>query len=162
MFREYLEPVNAGEQELKDFFRKNGLTVKDVSDNANYWDKDIDMIATNPKTGNTASIEVKWDSKICMTNNIFVEVYSDISKRKKGWFKFCQADLLYYGDSINKKYYIFNFNKFKKYIEENKDNFKVGYANDYNRYGERIKTSSGYLVPLDQIEHLIIDTLYIQ
>jgi hypothetical protein len=38
-----------------------GYTIKDVSNNPDYWSDDIDFLITSPTSGLTKSIEVKWD-----------------------------------------------------------------------------------------------------
>ena len=56
MIDEILGEYHAGEFELKKLFRKLGYKVTDVSNNPNYWKKDIDLIIED-KLG----VEVKWD-----------------------------------------------------------------------------------------------------
>jgi hypothetical protein len=55
-------------------------TVEDVSNNENYWDKDIDFILTSPTTGLTKTFEVKWDTRINRTNNLYLELTNVNSK----------------------------------------------------------------------------------
>jgi hypothetical protein len=50
---------------------------------------DIDFIVTSPTTGETKTFEVKWDSRINKTGNLFLEIMSKYSKGCKGWFEFC-------------------------------------------------------------------------
>jgi hypothetical protein len=88
MFEEYLKPYKAGETEAIELFTKNGYNVKDVSGNSNYYDKDIDLIVTNPY-GVTKRIEVKADSRIAETGNLFIEYLNPRSKGGYGWFRFC-------------------------------------------------------------------------
>lgn len=38
---------------------------------------------------------------------MFIEVSTDIEKNKDGWFKFCEADFIFYGDALNKLFYVF-------------------------------------------------------
>lgn len=49
-------PRKAGEYELKKYLRANGKKVVDVSEEPEYWEKDIDLIVNGETT-----IEVKWD-----------------------------------------------------------------------------------------------------
>jgi hypothetical protein len=140
-----LEPHNAGEQELKDWLRGYGYKVKDVSDNPNYWKQDIDLIVNDKIT-----IEVKWDSLLSSTGNLFIELVSDIDKNKDGWFRFCKADYLAYGAAEDKIFLIFKFDELKAHIEAHKDEYKTTTAADYNKYGIA-KYSKGYLVPVDSL-----------
>jgi hypothetical protein len=57
-----------------------GYTVEDVSGNSEYWDKDIDFIITSPYTGAIKTFEVKFDSRINKTGNLFLETASAYSK----------------------------------------------------------------------------------
>jgi hypothetical protein len=77
-------PRRAGEYELKKYLRAAGNKVEDVSDNPQYWDKDIDLIV-NDET----AIEVKWDALTATTGNLFIELSADVEKNKQGWFNFC-------------------------------------------------------------------------
>lgn len=48
----------------------------DQRDNPTYWKKDIDITAM--KDGVKSNIEIKWDSRIGMSNAYFFELYTDI------------------------------------------------------------------------------------
>lgn len=63
--------------------------VNDVSSNPSYWDKDIDFIITSPTTQLTKTFEVKWDSRINSTGNLYLELTNVHSKGGRGWFDFC-------------------------------------------------------------------------
>lgn len=143
-----LEPHNAGEQELKDWLRGYGYKVKDVSDNPIYWKKDIDLIINDKHT-----IEVKWDSKLSSTGNLFIENCADIDRGTEGWYNFCEADYLAYGAADEFIFLIFDFKKLKAHIEAHKDSYRQATAADYDRYGVR-KYSRGYLVPVDSLSGL--------
>ena len=138
---------NPGEKELKRYFRELGIKYEDVTNNCKYWGKDIDFITP------AATIEVKWDSKLSATGNIFIETVSNTEKDKPGWFNICEADLIYYGDAVNKLFYIFKREQLAQYIEENKDNLKVKTAPDYYR-GRVVKHSKGYVIPVKDLEQL--------
>lgn len=148
---ELLNPVKPGEYELKTYFRGKGCKVTDVSNNPDYWKKDIDLIVDGE------AIEVKWDSKVYDTGNLFVEIYSDVERRKPGWYKFCEADTLAYGDAVNKYFFMFDYEGLKEHIEAHKDEYKTAVAADYGRDGIK-KYSEGYLVPIETLSGLY-DTL---
>ena len=136
---ELIEKYKPGESEVKEYLRAAGYIVEDVSDNPQYWDKDIDLIVTNPSTNKRVSIEVKYDTRIYRTKNFFIEVANIRSKEGKGWFHFCEADYIYYLDAQNMYVYIFKFTELEDYI---------------NEYGARLELKStndgswGYLLPL--------------
>ena len=139
MIHELIEPVNAGEYEVKKFLRGRGIQVEDVSDKPQYWAKDIDLIATNPLTGASAAIEVKLDARINDTGNFFVEFENPRSKNSKGWFHFCEADFLYYIDSHTYITYIIKIDELRHFIATNKRNLAIKSTYD---------GSIGYIVPL--------------
>ena len=141
------EPIHPGEYELKCSLRENGYEVKDVSNDVTYFNKDIDLIATNIGTGAVTNLEVKWDKRIAATGNLFIEIENPRSLGGNGWFKFCQADMLAYGDAINKKFYFFRVAALKKYIEAHEDELEVRKIWD---------GSKGYLLPLLHVEHLLV------
>ena len=134
-----------GEYDLKWSLRKNGYEVKDVSGNPNYWEKDIDLIATNTSTNITTTIEVKWDKRISATGNMFIELENPRSKGGIGWFNFCEADLLAYGDSINRIFYFIRLADLRQFIKEHKLDLNCRTTGD---------GSYGYLLPLAIVEHL--------
>lgn len=154
--RELIEVDNPGESDLKKYLRENGFKVEDVSGNCNYWHKDIDLIATD-NYGVTKTIEVKWDNRIHDTGNLYIEYYNDCSKGTKGWILFTQADILAYGDSYNRIFYLFSMKDIKDYIEQNRMTLRTRTTNSDNRGG----ISKGYLVKLEDLQPLIKDTLYV-
>ena len=139
MTHELIEPVNAGEYEVKKFLRGRGIQVEDVSDNPVYWAKDIDLIATNPITGKSAAIEVKLDARIDDTGNFFIEFENPRSKNSKGWFHFSEADFLYYIDSNSLSTYIIKFDELRHFITTHKRDLAIKSTFD---------GSIGYIVPL--------------
>ena len=139
MTNELIEPVNAGEYEVKKFLRGRGFQVEDVSDNPVYWAKDIDLIATNPSTGRSAAIEIKLDGRISDTGNFFIEFENPRSKNSKGWFNFCEADFIYYIDETSLLTYIIKFDELRHFITTHKRDLAIKSTFD---------GSIGYIVPL--------------
>lgn len=84
--------------------KEKGFKVIDVSRNPDYWDKDIDFIVQDQK-GEQRTYEVKEDSRIAQTQNLFIETWNANSKEQKGWLYFTQADWLMYLDSKNLIFY---------------------------------------------------------
>lgn len=95
-----------GEKLFKNLMEQLGHKVEDVSGNPQYWDKDIDFVITSATSGNTRTFEVKWDSMISKTGNLYLELESINSKGGKGWFNFCEADYIAYGDASANVFYI--------------------------------------------------------
>lgn len=132
-----------GEKRFKQIMQSRNYLVNDVAKNPAYYDKDIDFILTSPTTGLVKSFEVKWDSKIGKTGNLYLELTNTHSKGGKGWFRFCQADYIAYGDSRNNIFYIIPLLELKNRID--KIPKRMGYCKD---------DSSGYLVSLKDIEDI--------
>lgn len=106
-----------GENLFKQIMESRGYIVEDVSRNPEYWDKDIDFIITSPTTGAVKTFEVKWDSRINKTGNLYLETSNVHSKGGKGWYEFCQADYLTYGDAASRKFYIIPLLDLKKKVK---------------------------------------------
>lgn len=94
--------------------REAGYLVEDVSGNRDYWEKDIDFLVTNPSTGAVRAFEVKWDTRINQTGNLYLELSNIHSKGGEGWFSFTQADFLAYGDAASKVFYIIPMEKLRE------------------------------------------------
>lgn len=107
-----------GEQLFQQIMEQRGYTVKDVSNNEEYWDKDIDFLVTSSTTGLTKSFEVKWDTRINKTGNLYLELISAYGESGLGWFKFCQADFLAYGDATNGTFYIIPLLELKERVNQ--------------------------------------------
>lgn len=97
--------------------QKQGYIVQDVSLDPFYWDKDIDFLITSPTSGLTRSFEIKYDSKINKTGNLYLELTNIHSKGGKGWFEFCQADYVAYGDAIAQTFYVIPLLELRKRIK---------------------------------------------
>lgn len=96
-----------GEQLFKQIVESGSYLVKDVSGDPDYWRKDIDFIVTSA-TGAVRTYEVKWDSRINSTNNLYLELTNVNSKQwgGEGWWLHCKADYLAYGDAAAEIFYI--------------------------------------------------------
>lgn len=92
--------------------------VLDVSSNPEYWHRDIDFIITSPTTKAVKSFEVKWDSRINQTGNLYLELTNVHSKGGKGWYEFCKADYIAYGDACAEVFYIFPLAELKERVEQ--------------------------------------------
>lgn len=144
--RELLEPINSGEYELKKWLRAHNCRVEDVSDNPKYWAQDIDLLVQPICLDyNPFSAEVKWDNRISDTGNLYIEMRNPRSKEGRGWYYFCQADYLFYGDSVNQKFYVFKTKDLFAFVKLNKNNLRRGATND---------GSQGFLVPLEDVKGL--------
>ena len=106
-----------GEQVFSYRMKQAGYTVQDVSNNPDYWTKDIDFLITSPTTSAIRSFEVKWDARINQTGNLYLELANVHSKGGKGWFSFCEADYLAYGDAQTKVFYVIDMQQLRERIK---------------------------------------------
>lgn len=109
-----------GERLFKQIMESRNYTVEDVSGNSQYWDKDIDFIVTSSTSGLTKTFEVKWDSRINRTGNLYLELTNINSKQWKGqgWWEHCEADYLAYGDAAARKFYVIPLLELRKRVEQ--------------------------------------------
>lgn len=133
-----------GERLFQQIMEGRNYKVEDVSMNPDYWYKDIDFFVTSSTSGERKSFEVKWDSCISRTGNLYLELTNVHSKGGKGWYKFCEADYLAYGDAKNRIFYIIPLLELKKKVEQLPSRYaKCGYD------------STGLLVSLKDIKDII-------
>ena len=136
-----------GERIFRDRMRYQGFQVEDVRKDPEYWMIDIDFMITNPNTGNTRGFEVKYDSKIHTTNNLYLELTNIHSKQwnGEGWWPHCEADFLVYGDQQVNKFYVIPLLELRERVKQlNPKVAQCGWE------------STGMLVSLDDIRDLII------
>lgn len=140
-----IKNYNAGEEEFISLFTGAGYQVTDVTDKPQYWYKDIDFFVTNPYTERTFSFEVKWDRRLADTHNLYLEVENPRSKDGAGWFSFCEADYLAYGDANNNCFYIIPMAELKEYVAENLTSITTKSTSDGSR---------GLIIPLENILYM--------
>ena len=71
----------AGEQLFQEIMINKGYKVRDVSGDPQYWEEDIDCFCKSPTTGLTKSFEIKYDTRINKTNNLYLELTNIHSKQ---------------------------------------------------------------------------------
>ena len=98
------------------FFHDSWYNVKDVHEDKNYFDKDIDLLVE--KDWKEYSVEIKFDDYIYKTNNFFFEIVSNEEKSTAWCFLKSEADFLFYYDTKNKIWYTFKMQKLKKWFFE--------------------------------------------
>ena len=108
---------NLGEQIFSHKMKEAGYTVNDVTSDSRYWSKDIDFIITSPR-GNTRTFEVKFDTRLNQTGNLYLELSNIHSKGGKGWFTFCEADYLAYGDAVTKTFYVIDMAELRARVKQ--------------------------------------------
>lgn len=134
-----------GERLFKERMQNSGYSVEDVSNNPEYFPVDIDFLVTSPTSGATKSFEVKWDTLIHRTNNLYLEIENINSKQwnGEGWWKHIEADYLVYGDAANRIFYVIPLLELKERVKNIR--VKIGHCG---------YESTGLLVSLDDISDI--------
>lgn len=133
-----------GELLFKQRMEQKGYQVEDVSANEEYWSKDIDFLVTSPTTGQQKSFEVKWDTRINKTGNLYLEFVNKNSQNCSGWFEFTQADYLAYGNAAANTFLIIPMQELRERVKRLPQ--RLAFCGD---------DSAGYLVHINQIKDLI-------
>ena len=131
-----------GEQIFKSLMEQRGHIVEDLTAEKPYQIQDIDFRITSP-SGITKFFEVKYDSKINSTGNLFVEFFNAHNYAGLGWYEFCNADFIAYGDAHTNTFYCFLLEDLRQLISVHK--FNVATADN--------ESIAGYLVPLRLIQN---------
>ena len=80
---------------------------------------------------------------------MFLELITDVQQNRIGWANYTQADFIFYGDAVNKLFYIYSVDDMRQFLEEHKGEYKILTADDYNHLtGEIKKSSNGAIVPI--------------
>ena len=137
-----------GELLAQQMFEAWGYSVEDVSGNPEYYYRG-DLLLTSPTTGAQRVVEVKWDGVIATTGNLYLETWNQYSRKQNcnGWWVFCGADYLAYGDATNRKFYLFDMAQLKERVAQ------LSLAQ--RRCGQ---DSEGFILPLAQVEDLNLIT----
>lgn len=143
-----------GEEYALKWLEQRGYTVIDRRQEPQYWKKDIDLTAI--KDGIKQEIEVKWDSRINKSGALFLELLTDVQRNKQGWASYTQADFIFYGDAINKVFYIFPVDGMRDYLKNHLGEYETRTASDYDyRTGQVRKQSRGAVVPLAKFKQAV-------
>lgn len=132
-----------GENLFAAMMTQKGYIVCDNTNEPEYWEKDIDFTVFSPTTGAIKTFEVKWDTRIHSTGNLYLEFINIHSKGGRGWFEFCEADFLAYGDATAQHFFMIPM----KELRERLDTLPKRKAYCGNE-------SVGYLVSLDSIQDI--------
>lgn len=136
-----------GEMAAQQYLLSRGWEVKDLTNCDSFYTKDIDFLISKGRERHY--IEVKWDSRIHQTGNMFIETTTDLEANKDGWFEFCQAEFIFYGDARNQLFYVFRLEDLKEYIRQDISHLESRKAADYNAQGQVKKVSQGLIVPIE-------------
>jgi len=155
-FQSCLEHGKRAEAEIGSFLQSKGFIVEDVSDSPYHRTIDVDLLITNPNIDNTYKLEIKSDSVINRSNNVFVE---NLMYRKTGtknsWYHYCLCDVLGYFDDVKRIIYMIDWSKLQP-VANTFTNRKFWNTKD-ECWG------SGFLVPLQYIldNHMCFKVYYL-
>lgn len=127
-----------------------GIKFDDVSKNPEYFSKDIDIIAYTEN--GTKAIEVKNDSLIHKTGNLFLETLSDVENAADGWFVYSEADLLYYACDKTNRCFIYRMDELRRFVDAQNDAYIKRHTKDCHL--DKYKVSRGLCIPLKDVEHI--------
>lgn len=133
-----------GEAYVKELMEARGHEVKDYTAVPTYWKKDVDFNIAG------FDVEVKTDMRIAYTGNLFIEDYIEYTDGgwSDGWFRFTEAQYLFYLDGVTKTLYIYEIKKLKEYIKNN--SIRKVQARDLYQMRE------GYLLPAFAVDCQVI------
>jgi len=151
-FAEGLAAGKVGEDFVIKILTQCGYTIEDVSQNSDYFSKDIDLIANKDDT--TFTIEVKADSLISTTGNIAIEIMTNVAWNKKGWFYYTEADYIYFVDVNNHLIHCVATDELRTYYKENISYIRHKNLTQYEHGGSIIKEVKLALIPVKKLKTL--------
>lgn len=142
-----LDKGHTAEALFKQRFEQKGYTVKDVTKDTEYQQKDIDFKVTNKK-GVSATFEVKGDIRAKNTGNIFLELGK---YRKTGYYEswFYKSEMQYLAivDTETKTIEIYDFQELKAAEQTHPEEWEKKFRRDNIRdYDDGCETAA-YLLP---------------
>ena len=143
-----------GERIFAAFLESRGCRYEDVSESKEYQDKDVDFIVYSRKEpGRKVMVEVKNDTRIAQTGNVFFETMSNVDFATNGCFSKTEADLMAIVSETEKLIYFVDAKFLKEYVGRN---------NDSLRFISRVpgSNSCGYLIPLTRLGNSVKKVRY--
>lgn len=137
-FQKQLKVGNKGESQFLEFYNKE-KPIKSIN-------RDFDFLLGDKK------VELKTDT-YSGTENFFIEKIGSNVTNKKGSVWFCvekEIDFFVYFFIKTKTFYWFNPKILSSFLDKTIDNYETRRVQNYTWH------SIGYLVPIKDIEHLVI------
>jgi hypothetical protein len=136
-----------GEKIFEQYCCCHGISVLRVSDNPEWQKRDVDFLVVGDD-GVEYAYEVKNDTRIWKTRNVFYEDVSNVDYRTVGCFEKTLADFIVICSEPEEKMYVVDARRLREYVAPRISSFR------------RISVvpgskSSGILVPLDEIAHFV-------
>lgn len=144
-FSELDDETRLVELRLHEYFRSRGYLVIDKRNDEESRLKDIDFEIQYIGRQNL-NIEVKADKQMYKTGNILVELrhLRPYKGKTNGWYKYCDADIICYQDTVQDIGYMLNWKKMKPELHGNYRLIGFDNPHDYGTY------TNAYLVPIEE------------
>lgn len=143
-----------GERIFMDFLCRHGYSFTDVSDDREYQKQDVDVLIESKKmAGKQIPVEIKNDTMIHRTGNIFFETMSNVDYATDGCFQKTKADIMVIVSEPEKSIYLVDAQFLKKYVTESAKSL---------RFISRVpgSNSCGYLIPVRNISDRVKKVSY--
>ena len=149
-FQQQLKVGNIGEAAIASYLTSRNWQVTDTTKNESFFALDIDFIAN--KGAESRTIEVKTDTAIARTGNLFLEISQDEGSSRKGWALTSEAQYLFYYDLQNKICYCFFMEDMRKATQNSAYRKARCFDNHFTRVGVLLPLKEA----LTKYEHQII------
>lgn len=143
-----------GEAIFKAFLDRRNAIYTDVSEDGEYQEQDIDFVVDSKRVpGKKIYIEVKNDTRIASTGNIFFETMSNVDYSTEGCFSKTKANYIAIVSESERLIYFVKTQFLKKFIEEHSHEL---------RFIPRVpgSNSCGYLIPLKKLGENVASRSY--
>jgi Uncharacterized protein conserved in bacteria len=134
-----------GEKIFSEYLKARGIRCEDVSDNKEYQSQDIDfLVESKTEPGKMVSFEIKNDTRIAETGNIFFETMSNVDYSTDGCFSKTKANVMAIVSESERSIYLVSSDFLKKFVDGNKEKL---------RFIPRVpgSNSCGYLIPVKML-----------
>ena len=133
-----------GEKVFERYLKSVNLEYRDVSNIREYQEQDVDFIVSFKNPQVDLKFEVKNDTRIATTGNIFFETMSNVDYSTNGCFNKTKSDVMVIVSESERRLYMISSRSLKRFVDENKDSL---------RFISRVpgSNSCGYLVPVKRL-----------
>lgn len=143
-----------GEDWFAEYFSNLDYLVIDCSNDQFLGiESGIDFICEGVRTGKIMKWDVKTDTRISETGNMFVEIFDDATNNSLGWFYKGKVDGICYVDVNQEILYLFTKDALRQYLEEN--NVSERRVTDYCYRCTKVRV--GKLVNISKFEKWCIE-----
>ena len=121
--------------------------------------KGIDRTYTHRLSGAVCTVEYKTDMRAAETGNVFIEVWSNTQKKKKGWAYTSQAQWLYFYMPGFAEVGVIEMTRLKMQLPAWEDTKAYRKVPVVNSSGNTFYTTEGILVPVDVFKEVCYEII---